>query len=114
MPWRLIIVILVFALFLTFISLNLDENYKCDINFGFAKIEEVPVFITIFSSFALGFLCALPFALHLKRKVKPSVITSKTASIAVSDQPVNPGEARQKFLSRFKSKKSSDGGYKDE
>jgi len=64
MPWRLIVSIVIFAVFLAFITLNLDN--RCDVNLGFAKFTNVPVFITIFSSFVLGLLCALPIAYRLK------------------------------------------------
>jgi len=70
MPWRLILFIVVFALFLFFIGFNLGDEFKCDINFGFARLPQVPVFFTIFVSFALGLVCATPLALFLKRKRK--------------------------------------------
>jgi hypothetical protein len=66
---RLIGFILIFVVFLTFIMLNLGNN--CDISFGFKTIPQVPVFITAFSSFVLGMLCAVPFVLILGRKKQP-------------------------------------------
>jgi len=66
MPWRLIIFIVIFAIFLVFISFNLEN--KCDINFGFGKLTEVPVFITIFTSFVIGLFCALPLIMHIKKR----------------------------------------------
>jgi hypothetical protein len=66
---RLIGFILVFVLFLTFIILNLGNS--CDISFGFKTIPQVPVFITAFSSFVLGMLVTMPFALTLGRKKQP-------------------------------------------
>jgi len=111
MPWRLIIVILIFAVFMTFITFNLEN--RCDINFGFTQLLQVPVFLTVFVSFALGLLCALPFAMHLKKKAKHPVVETKPASSAISNEPVNPSEARQKFLSRFRGKKSQNGGFND-
>jgi len=68
MPWRLILSIVIFAVFLTFITFNLDN--RCDVNLGFAKFTNVPVFITIFSSFVLGLLCGLPIAYRLKNSLK--------------------------------------------
>ena len=71
MPWRLIIFVIILTIFMVFIGFNLEN--KCDISFGFAKFVEVPVFITIFASFILGLLCALPLVLHIKRrKSEPS------------------------------------------
>jgi hypothetical protein len=63
---RLIGFILVFVVFLTFIVLNLDN--RCDISFGFKTISQLPVFITAFSSFVLGMLVAVPFAMTLGKK----------------------------------------------
>ena len=68
MPWRLIIFIVVFVIFLTFITFNLEN--RCDISFGFTKITEVPVFLTVFISFTLGLICALPVALRVVKKNK--------------------------------------------
>jgi len=66
MPWRLILFIAVFAVFLGFVTLNLDN--RCNINFGFAKFEEVPIFLTVFITFSMGLLCGAPLALHFRRK----------------------------------------------
>jgi uncharacterized integral membrane protein len=67
---RLIGFIVIFAVFLTFIVLNLDN--KCDVSLGFRTIREIPVFITVFVSFFLGMFCALPFALSFGRKKPPA------------------------------------------
>jgi len=66
MPWRLILFIVVFAIFLAFVTLNLDN--RCNINFGFTQFEGVPIFLTVFITFSLGLLCATPLVLHLRRK----------------------------------------------
>ena len=111
MPWRFIILIVVFAVFLAFITFNLEN--KCDISFGFSKLSDVPVFITIFASFVLGFFCALPFIMHIKkkRKDKPndkSNDKSKTPDVPFiepdsnQNKPIDPGAARLKFLARKK------------
>ena len=73
MPWRLIVVIVVFVLLLVFVTFNLEN--KCDINFGFAVIEEVPIFMTIFLSFILGLFCTFPLLLRSMRgnKEKPGI-----------------------------------------
>lgn len=68
MPWRLILFIVIFAVFLAFITFNLEN--RCDISFGFTEIENVPVFLTVFISFGLGLICALPVALHVVKKRK--------------------------------------------
>jgi uncharacterized integral membrane protein len=68
MPLRLIEFIIVFAVFLVFIAFNLEN--KCDINFGFRVIKDVPVFLTAFSSFIFGMLCAGPFIIGARAKKK--------------------------------------------
>jgi uncharacterized integral membrane protein len=59
MPKQLILFIVIFAVVLLFVAFNLTN--KCDISFGFTKIKDAPVFLTVFVSFFLGMLCALPF-----------------------------------------------------
>jgi hypothetical protein len=68
MPGRLIFFIFILAIILFFIGFNLGEDYKCNINFGFAVLQQVPVFFTIFVSFALGLLCSLPFIIKAKKR----------------------------------------------
>jgi uncharacterized membrane protein YciS (DUF1049 family) len=68
MPWKLILFIVVFAIFLTFVTFNLDN--RCDISFGFVQFEGVPVFLTVFISFSMGLICATPLVLHLRKKRK--------------------------------------------
>ena len=75
MPWRLIQFIVLFAVFLVFIIFNLDN--KCNISFGFTKIENVPVFVTIFFSFMLGMLCMLPFIFWHKARKKSKNVEGK-------------------------------------
>jgi uncharacterized integral membrane protein len=72
MPWRLIGIVLLFVVFLVFIGLNLENH--CDIRYWFsegAKIADVPVFITAFSSFVLGMLLTIPFIISFCLKKKP-------------------------------------------
>ena len=66
MPWRLIGIIIVVALLLGFIGLNLENT--CGLNFGFAEISDVPVYITIFASFLLGMLFSIPFFVSIMKK----------------------------------------------
>ena len=65
---RFISTIIVFAVFLVFIVLNL--NNKCDISLGFKTFEEIPVFLSILGSFTFGLLFAFPFAISFRKKVK--------------------------------------------
>jgi len=83
MPWRLILFIVIFAVFLAFITINLDN--RCDINIGFTQFEGVPIFLTVFISFFLGLICATPLFLHLSRR-KKSAFPQKV-KIQTDDQP---------------------------
>jgi uncharacterized integral membrane protein len=66
MPWRLIGFILLFGIFLAFITVNLGN--VSDISFGFREFTGVPVYLTVFASFITGMLCALPFIFSLRKK----------------------------------------------
>jgi uncharacterized integral membrane protein len=66
MPWRLIGFVVLFAIFLAFIGLNLEN--RCDISFGFTILPQVPVYLTAFSAFVLGILWAIPFVISFRRK----------------------------------------------
>jgi uncharacterized integral membrane protein len=105
MPWRLIVFILIFIVLLAFITFNLEN--KCDISFGFAKIAQAPVFLTVFMSFILGFLSTLPFIITAGRKrvkaekeKRPAFAWGKKASAGEGAPPPPEGE-------------SSDGGSSD-
>ena len=63
---RLLAFIIVFALFLAFIVFNLEN--KCNVSFGFKTFEDIPVFLTAFSSFVVGMLFAVPFVLSIGRR----------------------------------------------
>jgi len=65
---RLIVFIVVFAIFLGFIVLNLD--HKCDISFGFKAFKDVPIFLSILTSFVFGMLVTVPLLLSRGRASK--------------------------------------------
>ena len=113
MPWRLILFIAIFGIFLAFIMFNMEN--RCDINFGFIEIEDIPVFVTIFASFAMGLVCALPLVMHLKKPRKDNPVKEnkpKTypveAAQAASVKDYTPddkikqdaAEARKRFFSK--------------
>ncbi|MDR1099159.1 MAG: hypothetical protein LBL28_01625 [Treponema sp.] len=91
MPWRLIGFIVLLGIFLVFIAFNLDN--RCDINFGFRVFQGVPVFFTVFSSFVVGMLCALPFAVSLRKKKKDRLEKAKKDTDL---PPPKPGKKRGK------------------
>ena len=88
--WRLIVFIIILTVFLVFISFNLEVENRCDISFGFAKLSDVPVFITIFTSFILGFLCAFPLFMILKNRKNEKPEKDKKDKKPVKDSSNNP------------------------
>jgi uncharacterized integral membrane protein len=95
MPWRLITAIVIFVIFVLFMMVNLEN--RCNISFGFKVFEQIPVFITIFFSFIVGLLCALPLAFIMKRKSKGTVAKGKDkeSRLKLEDTPApkpNDGE----------------------
>jgi len=75
MPWRLLALIIVLAVFLAFITFNMEN--RCDISFGIKVYKDIPVFLTIFTSFILGMLCAMPFRLRAGKKRNETVNDKK-------------------------------------
>ena len=76
---RLVLFILFCAIFLVFIVFNLNNN--SDISFGFKTLQEIPVYLTAFSSFVLGMLFAVPFVLSFgRRRKKPGQTDSSDSS----------------------------------
>jgi uncharacterized integral membrane protein len=70
MPWRLIGLIVILAILLAFIGFNLDNT--CAISFGFTRLDNVPVYLTVFASFVLGMLMSVPFLISFAiRKKNP-------------------------------------------
>ena len=68
MPWRLIQFIFIFAVILLFVVFNLTN--KSDISFGLKSIKDVPVYLTVFTSFILGMICTLPFMFRAESQKK--------------------------------------------
>jgi uncharacterized membrane protein YciS (DUF1049 family) len=113
MPWRLILFIVIFAIFLTFVTFNLDN--RCNISFGFTQFEEVPVFLTVFISFSMGLICGAPLVLHLRKKRKIEIprkdrkqTDDQSASGYESDSETNKkikqdaASAKEKFLAKLR------------
>lgn len=62
-----------------FAGFNLGNS--CDVNLLFHTFEKVPVFFTVLLSFAVGMICALPFAFihRIKRAAKIKAETTVPA-----------------------------------
>jgi len=99
---RLIVFIIVFAIFLAFITLNLEN--KCNIGFGFHTFENVPVFLTVFISFITGFLFALPLIFWKGKNKLNDTEKSKTPVIKEESPPSFKGG---KFFTKRNTTKDS-------
>ncbi len=66
MEWKIIFFVIVLGLALAFVGMNL--NNRSDVSIGFYVWKDVPVFFTVFFSFALGVLSMLPFL--FKRRIQ--------------------------------------------
>jgi uncharacterized integral membrane protein len=94
---RLISLIIVFGVMLFFIVINTGDANKCDINywFGDAVLHQVPVFLTVFISFAVGMLCTFPvmFFIRLGKKKKAELKASaKTAELGSDGENIPNGK----------------------
>jgi len=100
MPWRLIVFIVIFSVFLAFVTFNLEN--RCNISFGFTDIPNVPVFLTVFTSFILGMFCTLPLVMfiHKKHKQNPKVKNEDTKTSDNDKIKQDAALSRQKFFSK--------------
>lgn len=90
-----------------FTGFNLENS--CDINFGFKRFEQVPVFLTILFSFLAGALITLPFTFG-KKRVKAAASVSVKKEKKSKDKeillPQNPAADEQMLFSSPEGKKS--------
>jgi len=77
---RLVGFILIFAVFTSFIVLNLQ--HRSDLSFGFVEFQDVPVFLSVLCSFMLGMLFAIPLAFSLAWKKRSANKPPKKAGKA--------------------------------
>ena len=82
---RLIVFIVIFALFLAFIVLNLEN--RCDISLGFITLEAVPVFLSSLSSFIVGMLITIPVVFFRKRKRQKALPPAQSGKGETSTGP---------------------------
>ena len=98
MPWRLIMIIVIVAILLSFIGFNLTNT--CDISLGFKTIHRVPVYLTVFASFILGMVTSLPFFFFgILKKGRKKENQPEQTSEAVS--PAHPAKSRGLFRGKF-------------
>lgn len=68
MKGKMIFFVIFICIYALFAAMNLTNT--TDINFGFRKISNVPIFLSVTVSFALGTLFMLPFVFTAKQKEK--------------------------------------------
>ena len=90
MPWRLVVFIILFVVFFLFIVFNLEN--KTDISFGFTVLKDIPVFVTAFSSFIAGMLCAFPFIFGFRARKKAENAQGKGLLAKMTGKQKNSGE----------------------
>lgn len=66
MPWKFVTVLVIVGIVLLFVAFNISNT--TDISFGIYTARDVPVFLSLFIAFFLGFLVTLPFALSSSSK----------------------------------------------
>jgi|ABPT01.1.fsa_nt_gi uncharacterized integral membrane protein len=65
-PWKLIIFLVILAVFVLFAGFNI--SHTSTISFGFYKFEDIPIFVSLFIAFILGAFVMLPFVIFSGRK----------------------------------------------
>ena len=83
MPWRLIGILVILALFLIFSGFNV---HKVNIYFGPFTLADVPLFVVIVFTFILGAITALPFSIIKSYKKKKKLMKEQKATIKESRQ----------------------------
>ena len=78
---RLIVFVVIFAIFLAFIVLNLDN--RCDISFGFITLSDIPIFLSILCSFVFGMLITIPLLFSPRKNKKKLVLPKPSKKVEV-------------------------------
>ena len=82
---RLIVFIIIFAFFLAFIVLNLEN--KCDLSFGFMTLSDIPIFLSVLCSFILGMIVTVPMLLARGKKQEKPLPQKPSKKAKVADTP---------------------------
>lgn len=104
MPIKLIGTIILLILVTIFAGVNLDN--KCDITFVFYTFKDIPVFMTVIISFAIGAVLMLPFTL-CNKKSKKCAKNEEKADAAGKEAPKKAPATESKTLFDFKIKREA-------
>lgn len=95
MPWKFVTVLVIVGIVLLFVAFNV--NNTSDISFGVYRAEEVPIFLSLFIAFFLGFLVTLPFALSSSsRKTRASLEKQREKEEKKRNRRENRGKRKEK------------------
>lgn len=75
MPWKLVGFIICLILGTCFAGFNLDNS--CNISFGFASFQNVPIFFSLIVAFSCGVLVTLPFTVIKKKSAKEKKVQAE-------------------------------------
>ena len=100
MPIKLIGTIILLILVTIFAGVNLDN--KCDITFVFYTFKDIPVFMTVIISFAIGAILMLPFTLGRKKSKKCSKPEEKSDPTGKVQQKAPATESKTLFDFKIK------------
>ena len=106
MPVKLIGTIILLILVTIFAGVNLDN--KCDITFIFYTFKDIPVFMTVIISFAIGAVLMLPFTLGRKKSKKSSKNENSAADGKDEAKKAPATESKTLFDFKIKREKSED------
>ncbi|MDR1412049.1 MAG: ABC transporter permease [Spirochaetaceae bacterium] len=101
------------AVFLVFIGFNLEN--KCDISFGFARLPDVPVFFTAFTSFVLGLLASVPIAISIRiKKSRKRNAEARSVKKAGKNRAGGRGDSQEDTLRENAGPEEKESPYKDD
>lgn len=86
-PWKLVIFLIILAFVVFFAGFNITN--VSTISFGFYKIEDVPIFISLFVAFLLGAFVMLPFTFRRGKKKEKNKASESENSVGQYEIPEN-------------------------
>lgn len=104
MPVKLIGTIIMLILVTIFAGVNLDN--KCDITFIFYTFKDIPVFMTVIISFAIGAVLMFPFTLGCKKAKKNPKIEKSSEGAKDESKKAPATESKTLFDFKIKREKS--------
>ncbi|MBN1696042.1 MAG: DUF1049 domain-containing protein [Spirochaetales bacterium] len=95
MPWKLIGILSILTLFLVFAWFN---THLVTIYFGPVKVENIPMFVSLFFSFLSGAIIALPFSLISSIKKKKKIKQQLKEKNELLKEEIKEGRDRNAYI----------------